>query len=108
MTAYIKHLRPGGESITTNQSDDRLVLHDGTVLGAFSEHQVPSYTCVHCCHIIPLSSVHDIVDHCSHCRGSICHNCSAKLWSGMDTCRPFREPGGDLDLYERGILAVLK
>jgi len=108
VTAYIKNLKPGGEMITTNQSADCLTLSDGTRLGAFGEHAVPTYTCRHCCHVIPLKSVRDIVEHCRHCRSAICNDCATKLWSGEDTCRPFKEEGGDLDLYERGKILVLR
>ena|SRR5438477_3651055 len=108
MTAYIRHLSPGGQSITTNQSDDRLFLQDGTVLGAFSAHTQHTYTCAHCGHCIPLQTLHSEVGNCAHCRNKICDSCVLKLWNGEDTCRPFKEPGGDLDLYERGKLKVLR
>ncbi len=108
MVAYVKHLKPGGESITTNISDSRLVLNDGSVITPFGELKLPSYTCRHCNHVVPISSVHEAVEHCSHCRSPICTNCANRMWVGLDTCRPFADEGGDCDLYERGKIKTLR
>ncbi len=105
MIAYVKHLKPGGETFTTNHSDSRLVLNpnDGIVVSPFGEYSLPSYTCRHCNQVMPISSVHQVVDHCSHCQSPICQSCVQKLWTGEDICRPFKEEGGDADLIERGL-----
>jgi len=107
MAALLKHLNPGGESVTTNESDDRLVLNDGIIITPFGVRSLPSYTCRHCNHVLPIKSVADVVEHCGHCRAAICNSCAQKLWTGEDTCRPFSDAGGDLDLYERGKIKVL-
>jgi len=100
--AYIKYLKAGGESTVTNHWDGKIV-NNGIVISPFGQHQTKSFTCNHCNKVTHLEAGVDPTDtvawKCTCCSRLVCRVCANK------PCLPMQEK---LDLYERGILKVLR
>lgn len=101
MVAYIKYLKPGGATEITNRVDDKIV-NNGVIISPFGSHEEHSFTCKHCNRVTFVRAGCDPTElggRCTCCDALICKRCVGK------PCLPLEKR---LDLYERGLLRVLR